>query len=73
MTLKQPVGLFRVLLCDQPDCTWVFDGQPGDHLATVRGRARQHGWLCDNPGPGKPARDLCPRHRPLRHRTGKAT
>jgi hypothetical protein len=42
------------------------DGQPGDLVATVRGRARAHGWLCDNPGPRKPARDLCPQHRPGR-------
>jgi hypothetical protein len=41
-------------------------GQPGDLVATVRGRARAHGWLCDNPGPRKPARDLCPQHRPGR-------
>jgi hypothetical protein len=66
MTLKQSVGIFRVLRCDQPGCDWLFDGQPGDLVATVRGRARAHGWLCDNPGPRKPARDLCPQHRPGR-------
>lgn len=67
MTLKQPVGRLRTLVCDQPGCGWEFVGnKPWDRVPMVRHYARQHDWLCDNPGPGKPARDLCPRHRPKR-------
>lgn len=58
------------LLCDggrdQNDgCPRTFNG-PNDakvRVAWLRGRARSFGWLCNNPGPGKPARDLCPDHR----------
>jgi len=44
-------------------CARRFDGEPSDRLDRVRWRAREHGWACNNPGPGRPASDLCPRHR----------
>ena len=68
MTLKSPNTRVRTLACDHPGCDWEFAGERNDRVAEVRRRARQHGWLCDNPGPGKPARDLCPQHRPEKTR-----
>jgi hypothetical protein len=66
VTLKNPNARIRVLRCDQPGCDEEFAGEFNQRLATVRMLARMRGWLCDNPGPGKPARDLCPQHRPWR-------
>lgn len=63
MTLKQAHTPVRTLACDHPGCDGTFAGERNDWVAEVRGRARAHGWLCHNPGPGRPASDLCPRHR----------
>jgi hypothetical protein len=43
-------------------CAWRFEGELGDSLERVRWRARQHDWACNDPGPGRPASDRCPRH-----------
>ena len=69
MTLIYPVGLYRILHCDGQDpdgqhCTASFDGQAGEDVTTVRFHALQGGWRCSNPAPRRPARDLCPQHRP---------
>lgn len=47
---------------DGEACDWRFAGEFGDAINAVRHRAREHGWACNNPGPGRPASDLCPRH-----------
>lgn len=64
MTLINPNARIRTLRCDHDGCDWTFAAdRRTDRLATVRASARSHGWRCDNPGPGKPSRDLCPRHK----------
>lgn len=62
MTLKQPIGRTRVLRCDHYGCERVFEGVSRELTPLVRGRARMAGWRCWNPGPQRPARDLCPEH-----------
>ena len=63
MTLIYPVGKFRILHCDGPRCSLRFNGKPNEDVVTVRFHALQNGWRCNNPAPGRPARDLCPDHR----------
>jgi hypothetical protein len=48
--------------CDQNGCDEKVAGEIGDKITMVRWRAQQRGWMCNNPGPGRPASDLCPRH-----------
>jgi hypothetical protein len=44
-------------------CPARITGEEDERLDKVRWRAREQGWACNNPGPGRPASDLCPVHR----------